>query len=336
MVDRAGEAVPAGHEAVLRWARDTGLVTGEHEERRLARMRLTILASGALPGGDLADVVLTAQWAAFICCLDDHIDRRDLGMAARDLEQLTAPLRRVLASDADLREVTGRHARVLADLFARTAAGMSAAWRRRLVQDYTDFLDATEQEVTIRQSATQLTTDAYVRLRRRTITVLPMLTVLERTGHAPLPEDLPPELEADLAALRRAGADIAGWVNDLASACDDATVGQDNLVTLIARGDGCDTSTARRRVSARITQRQKDFRITAGELRETCTLPPDEAAELGAYVTQVERYVTASLTWMARTNRYAADATRVRDRMQSGGSARDDQRRCHVVGCVTA
>ncbi|MFI1647317.1 hypothetical protein ACH4XT_10295 [Streptomyces avidinii] len=58
---------------------DVGLVADARGERRLAAARLDELAAGALPRGEVGDVALTARWAAFVCWVDDQIDRRDLG-----------------------------------------------------------------------------------------------------------------------------------------------------------------------------------------------------------------------------------------------------------------
>lgn len=210
---------------------------------------------------------LTAHWAAFVCWVDDQIDRRGLGSVPGELERFTTSLRRVLTCDAATSAADAPQAVVLAWLWERTAAGMSDRWRKRFTADYRDFLDACEEEVAARRSGTRLPLADYVELRRRTITLLPMLNVLERTGHAHLVED--PLVDAQLRDLRWALADVAGWANDLASQVQDAAAGQDNLVSLIARRDDCPTDQARARVAAMIEQRRAEFRATALALRTT-------------------------------------------------------------------
>ncbi|MBB6422014.1 terpene synthase family protein [Streptomyces sp. AK010] len=233
---------------VLRWARAVGLVGDEVEQRRLAAMRLEALAEWALPRAGAQDVALTAQWAVFICWVDDLIDRRGMGVVTGEVEELTAPLREILTAGGGLMSAaTAPYAAVLRGLWERTAEGMSAQWRERFTADYTDFLDATEEEVALRRHGVRLSLEPYVRLRRRTITLLPLLDVLERTGNAPLVEC--PQVSARLGELRQALADVAGWANDLASAADDAAAGQDNLVTVLARQDGCSLPAARARAA---------------------------------------------------------------------------------------
>lgn len=197
-------------------------------------------------------MALTAQWAVFICWVDDMIDRRGMGLVAGEVEEFTAPLREVLASGGGLMPAAtaAPHAAVLRGLWERTTEGMSARWRERFTADYTDFLDATEEEVALRRNGVRLPLEPYVRLRRRTITLLPLLDVLERTGNAPLVEC--PQVSALLGELRQALADVAGWANDLASAADDAAAGQDNLVTVLARQDGCSLPAGRARAAGMV------------------------------------------------------------------------------------
>lgn len=300
----APRSVSASHvsDAVLVWARDAGLVMDGRQEQRLAAMRFEVLAEGALPRAGAEDVALTAQWAAFICWVDDRIDRQGLGTAPGEVEEFTAPLREVLAIGGPLSGAAAPHAAVLARLWERTAEGMSDRWRERFTVDYVDFLDATEQEAALRRDRVRMSLDAYLRLRRRTITLLPMLDVLERTGHAPLVEA--PQVDAHLRDLRGAVADLAGWTNDLASAADDAAAGHDSLVTVLAQEHGCSMAQARRRVTAMIGQRRSGFQATAHTLRTDCELPQKESAQLRRYVDLAEEFMTATLRWLALTGRF--------------------------------
>lgn len=303
MTDNLFASAVTESEAVLGWAREAGLVVDGREERRLTAMRLEVLAGGALPQGEAADVALTAQWAVFICWVDDHIDRWGMGSVPGELERFTAPLRQVLAQGEALSTVTAPHAAVLAGLWGRTAPGASTGWRRRFATDYTDFLDATEEEVALRHAGVHLPLTAYLRLRRRTITLLPMLDVLERTGYSPLVEA--PQVDAGLRDLRWAVADVAGWANDLASGSDDEIAGQDNLVAVVAREDGCSTAVARTRVTAMIGQRRTDFAAKAAAARTAPGLSPEQRAGVCRYVDLVERFMAATLHWLMITRRFA-------------------------------
>jgi hypothetical protein len=305
MADSTSGPVDLGFGQVSRWAWVQGLVSDAPGERRLAAMRLDVLAGGALPHGTEADVALTAQWAVFICWVDDHIDRGGQALSPGLLEAFTAPLRQVFAPRAHRPEQTAPYASVLAGLWERTAAGMPARWRERFAQEYTDFLDATEQEMALRRAGTRLSVVQYVRLRRRTITLLPMLNVLERTGDAVMVED--PRIDTQVRDLRWALADIAGWANDLASGADDALVGQANLVALIAYEEGCLGGQACTRARAMIEERHRDFHTMVRVLRDM-PLQSGRREELCRYLDLVERFLSATLHWLSITGRFTAGA----------------------------
>ncbi len=269
-------------------------------------MRLEALAEWALPRAGAQDVALTAQWAVFICWVDDLIDRRGMGVVAGEVEELTAPLREILTAGGGLMPAaTAPYAAVLRGLWERTAEGMSAQWRERFTADYTDFLDATEEEVALRRHGVRLSLEPYVRLRRRTITLLPLLDVLERTGNAPLVEC--PQVSARLGELRQALADVAGWANDLASAADDAAAGQDNLVTVLARQDGCSLPAARARAAVMVAGRRSGFRTAATALRTGQGVPPERQVDVCRYVDLTQTFMAATLRWLARTGRFTPE-----------------------------
>lgn len=294
-------------DALLRWAWQEGVVGDTAAERRLAAMRLEKLACAALPHSPAADVVLTVQWTAFVCWVDDEIDRQGLGSRPEALLDFTASLRHALTGRRrGGGTVAGRHAGVLARLVERTDPGRQGRWRERFAAHYTDFLDATEEEVALRRAGTRLQLGAYVGLRRRTITMLPLLDVLERTGRTVLAED--PGVDAELSEIREAAADIAGWANDLASQDDDQSVGQDNLVTVLAHHDHTSLAAARVRAATMIHQRHRGLTAAASRLRAASGLPPEQHEQLRGYVDVVERITAANLHWLAGSGRYTPDA----------------------------
>ncbi|MGW7328280.1 terpene synthase family protein [Streptomyces sp. NPDC054840] len=252
-------------------------------------------------------MALTAQWAVFICCVDDLVDRGGLGTVPGEVEEFTAPLREVLAGGGGPPPARRpAYARVLQELWAHTSAGMPAQWKERFTADYTDFLDATEEEVALRRDGVRLTVAQYVRLRRRTITLLPLLDVLERTGDAPMVEC--EQVGDRLGELRRAVADIAGWVNDLVSAADDTAVGQDNLVTTLARQESCCLAEARQRAAAMISERRSTFHTVATTLRTGREVPAPLRQDMRRYVDLTQTFLTATLRWLTATGRFASDA----------------------------
>ncbi|MGW7277485.1 terpene synthase family protein [Streptomyces sp. NPDC054844] len=284
---------------MLAWARDLGLVVDAFEEKRLLAMRLGELAELMAPEARDADLELTAQWAAFICLVDDRFDRSRADVRPEEVASLFARLVNVFS---------GGHAgsgseieQALDDLWRRTAPRMSTQWRERFVADYHDFALATQEEAAGRIEGVAVRLSDYVLQRRRTITALPMADILECTARAPRP-DLPLG-ESLVKALRQAAADVAGWTNDLASAEDDLREVRDNLVTVLSCERGCSLPSAREQVTAMRDDRVRDFHALAASLT-AMALPGAEREEVRRYVAALGTFVAATLQWLSVTHRF--------------------------------
>ncbi|WP_329537363.1 hypothetical protein OG568_54010 (plasmid) [Streptomyces sp. NBC_01450] len=287
--------------AVLAWARDLSLVVDAFEEGRLLAMRLGKLAELAVPEASDADLELTAQWAAFICLVDDRFDRSRVGIRPEEVASLFTRLLNVITG-GPAGSVSGIE-QALDDLWRRTAPRMSTQWRERFVADYRDFALAMQEEAAGRTDRVPMGLSDYVLRRRRTITALPLADILECTAGAPWPglpmgEDL-------MRALRRAVADVAGWSNDLVSAEDDLREDRDNLVTVLSRERGCSLSSAREQATAMRADRVRDFHALAASLT-AMTLPGTEREEVRRYVAALGSFVAATLHWLGVTHRFDA------------------------------
>ncbi|MBB4717206.1 hypothetical protein BJ965_007088 [Streptomyces luteogriseus] len=286
---------------MLAWARGLRLVVDAFEEGRLLAMRLGKLAELTVPEASDADLELTAQWAAFICLVDDRFDRSRVDIRPEKVASLFTRLLNVITG-GPAGSASGIE-QALDDLWRRTAPRMSPQWRKRFVADYRDFALAMQEEAAGRIDRAPMGLSDYVLRRRRTITALPMTDILECTAGAPWPglpmgEDL-------MRALRRAVADVAGWSNDLVSAEDDLREGRDNLVTVVSRERDCSLSSAREHATAMRDDRVRDFHALAASLT-AIALPETEREEIRRYVAALGSFVAATLHWLGVTHRFDA------------------------------
>ncbi len=287
--------------AVLAWARDLGLVVDAFEERRLLAMRLGRLAELTAPEASDGDLELTAQWAAFICLVDDRFDRSRVDVRPEEVSSLFTRLLDVITGG--LAGSGSGIEQALDDLWRRTAPRMSAQWQERFVADYRDFALAMREEAADRTEQVRMGLSDYVLRRRRTITALPMADILECTAGAPWPglpmgEDL-------MRALRRAAADVAGWSNDLVSTEDDLREERDNLVVVLSRERGCSLSSARGQVTVMRDDRVRDFHALAASLT-AMAVPGTEREGVRRYVAALTAFVAATLHWLGATHRFDA------------------------------
>ncbi len=263
-------------------------------------MRLGEFASATVPEASARDMELTAQWAAFICLVDDRFDRRRGDVHPEEVAALFNRLVAVITKGAA--GPGSGFEQALDDLWRRTAPRMSTQWRERFVADYRDFALATREEAADRTYRVRPGLSVYILRRRRTITALPMADVLECTAGAPWPglpggEDL-------MSALRLAAADVAGWTNDLVSAEDDLREDRDNLVTVLSRERFCTPYSAREQVTQMRDHRLKDFHVLATSLTAMAA-PGTERDGVRRFVAALESFVAATLYWLGVTDRFA-------------------------------
>lgn len=283
------------------WAWRLGLVSSTAEEERLTAMRLGEFAARVVPEAGAVEAELTAQWAAFVCLVDDRLDRGGLGSRPEEVRALFGRLLGVLSADRAIVSC-GEVEMALADLWRRTAPGMSSRWRERFITDYREFARATCAEATGRRDRVRLPLGDYVLLRRRTITVFPMADVVECTAGAPWPNH--PGCDVGVRALRQAAADVAGWTNDLVSADGDLQAGQESLVAVVGREYGCSSSAAHERVTTMRDDRLRDFhRIAAAQVAGE-GVPLAAREPLRSYVRALGSFLAATLHWLGVTGRF--------------------------------
>ncbi|WP_333772584.1 terpene synthase family protein [Streptomyces sp. IBSBF 3136] len=235
------------------------------------------LAGWLAPGAAPAELALLAQWGAFIALVDDGFDRH-----GQSPEQARAVLYQLLdvlgAADGTRYPASAAPVvRALADLWERTRIAARPGWRQRFLALYRDFAEATVTELRLRTRGERLGLHDYVALRRRTITVLPVLAVVERALPA----------AADLDGLREAAADIVAWANDLRSAPRELHEGTDNLVGVLARHHGCSLSQAAARARGMLAERMDES---------------DRAAH-GERAATIRQVRDGSLAWQRETHR---------------------------------
>ncbi|MFF3216933.1 prenyltransferase/squalene oxidase repeat-containing protein [Streptomyces sp. NPDC002886] len=273
-----------------RWAERFGLVPGAAEQQRLARWGQGRMAGYVAPGASVGELELLACWGAFITLVDDGFDRPH-PMPSANVEAVLAPLVAVVSgSDSGSAGATPA-VTALRDLWRRTAVGTGTGWRKDFAAAYASFAEATCEEARWRESGFLPSLEEYIRLRRRTITVVPLLLVTERLHtEAPSAE-----------GLHDVCADVIGWTNDLADAAT-AHEGQLDLVDVLVREQGCDRGEAAAIARAMIEDRLDDFDTTTQQLlaAHPHTTGTRERIEL------LRTFLTGAVTWQHESQRYRA------------------------------
>lgn len=274
----------------LAWPRSHGLLPGPAAERRHLMGAYADLAAGFHPTATGADLDLGVDQQSWYFLFDDHFD----GPVGSDPDAVRALVREV-ASTLD-GPGAARHplARAFADLWGRSAAGMSGAWRARAAADWRMYLDGYVGEAHARSRARPPAFADHLALRTRTIGALPVLDMAERVGHYECPaRALASPLLGD---LRQLAVEVVILDNDIVSVEKEEAVGEINLVLLLQGERRCSRTAAMELMRAMVEERTNRFIALEQEL-------PALAESLGLDETErtaLERYDHDALRTLMR------------------------------------
>ncbi|MDR7278039.1 terpene synthase family protein [Catenuloplanes atrovinosus] len=291
----------------LGWARDLGLIRSGAAADRVAGWRLAELAARFNPAAHGDDLLLAAHLQCFLFLFDDQFDDAPAGPRAAAV----AAARQLLALLHEPPGTPPPHAvpatLAWADVWARSCAGMSAAWRTRAAQDWAGYLAGVLVEAQPPALAPPATVTEHLALRRPTVGAYPVLDLAERVQGCELPDVAfhTPLLQR----LRTLTADIAGLCNDVASVEVEERRGTRRNAVLILEDAG-----GHARADA-VTETVRQAHALITELTGLERLVPDTAAAIGLDAAEraaVDRYIRVALhalirgnyDWQRHTSRY--------------------------------
>ncbi|MFD4867843.1 terpene synthase family protein [Streptomyces sp. NPDC058412] len=276
------------------WARSTGLVTTEAGEAHLEAIGLCRWASYVLPGCGAREQALMAQWAAFVCLVDDAFDAHPSAQRHDAAGTLMPTLLGVLETARPPTAHASPAVKALADLWRRTGQAASGAWRERFIARYTEFAEASVEEAQVRESGTLLDLPAYLGIRHRSITMLPLVEVSEQLCGSTLTDFW--RGHEGVHRLRQAAVAAVACGNDIASAEAEHALGQQNIISVIARIERCDRATAYDKAVAHLREQLRACRVAKAEL--------DTQPGAASYATLLGNWVYGSLRWQCETRRF--------------------------------
>jgi hypothetical protein len=288
----------------LAWVQDFGLVRSGPKLGQYQRWGIAELAARLYPGATGPDLDVAADALGWFTLLDDQFDgiRRFraagvLGLRDELLDHLTGQA--TAAGDIPL-------VRAWADLCPRMLAGMSASWAARAAGCWGDHLDACTAEECLSADGPDAI-GRYLAVRRISVGGYLGTILLERV----LCCELPPAVRESpqIAAIRRAVADIAVFLNDISSVEREVARGdQVNLVIVLRDRLGCSQAQA----AADLYRRARTSnRLIEAQQRELLAMFPRlglasrERAAVCRYLAGASQIVTGLRCWYATTGRYA-------------------------------
>ncbi|MDV9187002.1 prenyltransferase/squalene oxidase repeat-containing protein [Streptomyces sp. SR27] len=250
--------------------------------RRLARMGHGRMAGLVAPGAAPGDLELLACWGAFITLVDDGFDRPGGVSSAAEARAVLDPLVAVVTGEGTAVRTPAVVA--LRDLWQRTTVGTEPAWCERFATAYASFAEATCQELRWREEGYTPSVEEYVRLRRLTITVTPLLLVALRPLWTPSATE----------ELYGVCADVVAWTNDLFDAGSERP-GQVGLVDVLARERSIGRGEAAAVARAMLEESLDGFDTATGPVR-------DDGSRRWAEL--IRTFLGGAVAWQYETRRY--------------------------------
>ena len=261
------------NEAATAWVVRHGLVADALEQfSGIGCGHLSGRVSGDVP---YERVALLAEWMAWSFVLDDQHDHLIRNGELAAWRPVVGAITAYLDTGRDDEPEDGRNPLVsgFVDVCERIVAGMSEACAARYRAHVRLVLRSLDQEAGNRGFDGRPTVEEYVRMRRNSSQLLPMMDMVE----AGLDIDLPPRIIAlpEFQSVVASTLDVISWGNDVFSlpkeyACGDTN----NLVSLIAAWEGRSLSDAVREVEGRIQLRIEDYLAAKQRLFQVLDLVP--------------------------------------------------------------
>ncbi|MFD5327970.1 terpene synthase family protein [Streptomyces sp. NPDC127092] len=288
------------------WAAGVGLTDGPSEEARLRSAGFHLISSRFFSDAPAEAVELFARWVVLLFHLDDQQDEGPMGRSPDHVRAVYQAMTSVIDGDPPAARPAPAVA-AMADLWPRTADGLSGAWRLRFRAQFLCHRDAFLTQVTHRERATVPTRERYPALRRDANGMF-MWNLVEAALRTEVPAAL-----ADGALWREmceASNDVTAWCNDVLSLKREIAAGEvTNYVIVLQHATGCDTATALDQVCGHIRARYLRLTAIRAELvRPIAALP----AALRGSVARIADIICAmpgtQLAWFAESGRYQDSA----------------------------
>lgn len=292
------------------WVGAVGLIQRESARRRFEHADFGWFASVVYPTADQQRIELMADWFAWLFLVDDQLDDGAFGRDPEHAGQVVAGMRAVLESADDgaaaaRREDLPTAVSSLADLWRRTASGMTVAWRRRFVQHLEDCLTAASVwEAGNRVRGIVPEEDDYIENRRHTGAIyvcMDLIDVVERL-------DVPVELygSAEFGEALDAACNVVCWTNDIYSLEKERSLGEvHNLVYVVQHHRALDATRAMAHVCEATSAETRRYLALEERLLHRY---PDHADVLVPYLAGMRTWIRGNLDWSSRTRRYQSQS----------------------------
>ena len=346
---------PHHHRALehnVEWTKAMGMVDpvvgvpGSHvwTSQKVRGYDFALCSAGIDPDASAEELDVSSDWLAWGTYGDDYYPQvygrgRDLAGAAHQNERLSQFMP---VDGAPAPEATNPLERGLADLWKRTTRSLPEPARRQFRKAVEKMIDSWLWEL-VNQAQNRIPDPIdYVEMRRQTFGSDMTMSLARLKGGQRVPQAI--YASRPIRELETAAADYACLLNDVFSFRKEVEYeGEFHNGVYVARHFlGCGNTEAVDVVNDVMTARMRQFEHIVAhdlpQLYDDFDLDGESRAILDAYVTDLQNWMAAILTWHRRTRRYGSEdleypsspvstgATRVRRSVETGAVPGDTRR----------
>ncbi|MER7703125.1 pentalenene synthase [Kitasatospora sp. NPDC097605] len=293
---------PAAHERHLAWPKSFGFLASAPEEAHHLKGQFPLIAAMFYPNATGAELDLGVDQQSWYFLFDDALDEQwgHSPERVRHLVELVKEGTTGAASPLPL-------AAAFADMRRRSCHGMPEDWIQRSAAHWSSYLDHHVHEARSRRSGRPMPLNAYLRVRRHTIGVAPVIDLAERLSSCVLPDHL--YALPHLSVLREMTKTFIICDNDVVSLEKDAALGErNNLVLCLEREHGLSRPQALDRVLRRQDEVLRLYTGTRDALLDRTRpdpLAPADHELVARYCAEaLETTVRGAFDWHHTSTRY--------------------------------
>jgi pentalenene synthase len=236
------------HDHHLAWPKSFGFLSSEAEEAHHLRGQFPLIAAMFYPNAVGSELDIGVDQQSWYFLFDDALDEQ-WGQSAERVRHLVGLIKEGIAGAGSPLPL----ADAFADMRRRSCQGMPRDWIQRSSAHWSSYLDHHVDEARSRQAGSPMPLNTYLRVRRHTIGVAPVIDLAERLSSCVLPDRLY-ELP-HLSVMREMTKMFIICDNDVVSLDKDAALGEkNNLVLCLEREQGL----SRRASVEKVLQRQNE------------------------------------------------------------------------------
>lgn len=292
----------AAHDRHLAWPESFGFLSTEVERAHHLKGQFPLIAAMFYPNATGSELDLGVDQQSWYFLFDDALDER-WGASPERVRHLVGLVREGVTGEASPLPLAG----AFADMRRRSCQGMPEDWVRRSAAHWASYLDHHVHEARSRQSGAPLPLSGYLRVRRHTIGVAPVIDLAERLSSCVLPDHL--YALPHLSVMREMTKTFIICDNDIVSLEKDAAQGeQNNLVLCLEREHGLSRTQA---VDRALRRRGEALELFTGAHRAllgataTGHLDPAERDLLRRYCTEaLQTTIRGAYDWHHASTRY--------------------------------